>query len=329
MKNMKFNFKKQLVRLKSWCQMGGAVGLYVDAACPLTLAIPVKPSLQTNLGRPLTPSQWLPKPATSQFPQKSCALRATWSPDGGEGDTTSAFRQMAHSLWSVGLVMGLLALLAGPVGAQSSYLAKGRPDGIALLPPPPVLGSEEEAADLATVRAVFKARTPEETARAEKDATLSLFNFASVIGPEFQPGRFPKMEALFERVKTNITDSINAPKNCYKRLRPYQVDTNLTLGAPEPSPSYPSGHSSRGTVQALLLAELFPEKRAAILEFGREIGWDRVLIGKHFPTDVQAGRVMGRAIVRELMASPAFQRDLAEAKAEVQGRLEAENPVKK
>jgi hypothetical protein len=28
----------------------------------------------------LTPTQWLPKPATSWFPQKSCALRATWSP---------------------------------------------------------------------------------------------------------------------------------------------------------------------------------------------------------------------------------------------------------
>jgi hypothetical protein len=28
---------------------------------------------------PLTPAQGLPKPATRQFPQKSCALRATWS----------------------------------------------------------------------------------------------------------------------------------------------------------------------------------------------------------------------------------------------------------
>ena len=127
----------------------------------------------------------------------------------------------------------------------------------------------------------------------------------------------------------HITDSINYPKYFYKRLRPYQIDTNLSLGAPEVSPSYPSGHSSRGTVQSLILAELFPEKRAAILEFGREIGWDRVLIGKHFPTDVQAGRVLGRAIVRELMASPAFQHDLAEAKAEVRARQAVENPVNK
>jgi acid phosphatase (class A) len=179
------------------------------------------------------------------------------------------------------------------------------------------------------VRLVFKARTPEETARAKKDDSLSLFNFAEVIGPEFEPGRFPKMEALFEKVKTNITESINLPKNHWKRLRPYQIDADLSFGKPETSASYPSGHSSRGTVQALLLAEFFPEKREAILMYGREIGWDRVLVGKHFPTDVQAGRVLGQAIARELLASPAFQRDLAKAKAEVQERMAAATPLKK
>ena len=54
------------------------------------------------------------------------------------------------------------------------------------------------------------------------------------------------------------------------------------------------------------------------MAIGRNLGWDRVLIGKHFPTDVQAGRVLGQAIVREMLASPAFQHDLAAAKAEVQ-----------
>jgi hypothetical protein len=36
--------------------------------------------------RPLTPAQWLPKPATSQFPHTRRTLRVTWSPDGGEGE---------------------------------------------------------------------------------------------------------------------------------------------------------------------------------------------------------------------------------------------------
>ena len=218
----------------------------------------------------------------------------------------------------VALSLGLLLLGAAPLLAESYYLSPDRPDGIALLAPPPKAGSPEELADLASARATFKGRTPMEEARAAKDSSISIFLFAPAIGPFFQPGKLPKTEAFFKKVKNDIGVPIDIPKDHWKRLRPYQLDQDLSLGKPEPSYGYPSGHSTRGTVQALLLAELFPEQKAAILEIGRNIGWDRVLTGKHFPTDIYAGRVLGQAIVRELLASPAFQHDLAEAKAEVQ-----------
>ena len=208
-------------------------------------------------------------------------------------------------------------VFAGPLIAGENYLETNQPDGIALLTSPPAPGSAEHAADLASVRTVFKARTAEELAGAEKRASLSIYNFNPAIGEFFVAGKFPKVDELMERVKTNSTPAINAPKEHWNRLRPYQVDSALTVGKPERNASYPSGHATRGMEQALVLAELFPEKREAILEFGRKIGWDRVLIGKHFPTDVYAGRVLGQAIVREMMKSEAFQRDLAAAKAEV------------
>jgi len=70
-------------------------------------------------------------------------------------------------------------------------------------------------------------------------------------------------------------------------------------------------------VYSLVVAELYPEKKEAIFEIGRDIGWDRVLIGKHFPTDVYAGRVLGYAIVRELRSNTMFQHDLEQAMAEI------------
>jgi acid phosphatase (class A) len=216
------------------------------------------------------------------------------------------------------LALCLLLPAARPLFADTPYLAPGQPDGVALLAPPPAPGSAEETADLAAARATFEARTPAEQARAMKDSTLSFSLFAAVTGPIFQPGKLPKTEALLQKVKKEIGDAINIAKDHWKRLRPYQMDEKLSLGKPEPSFGYPSGHSTRGTVYAALVAELFPEKKEAILLIGREIGWDRVLIGKHFPTDIYAGRVLGKAIVRELMSSSAFQHDLAEAKAEVQ-----------
>lgn len=215
-----------------------------------------------------------------------------------------------------GMLVLWCLLLPLAVGAQN-YLRPNSPDGVALLPPPPAVGSAEHAADLASARAVFNGRTPAEEAHAIDGASLSIYNFASVIGPDFQAENLPKTDALFRVIRTNISSVINIAKDNWNRRRPYELDPELFLGKPERSTSYPSGHSTRGIVQSLLLAELFPEKREDILALGRQIGWDRVLIGKHFPTDVFAGRVLGQAIVRELLANPEFQRDLAAARAEV------------
>ena len=70
-------------------------------------------------------------------------------------------------------------------------------------------------------------------------------------------------------------------------------------------------------VLALVLADLFPDKHDAILAEARAIGWHRVEIARHYPTDIYAGRVLAQAIVRQMKKSDAFQKDFAEAKAEI------------
>ena len=219
----------------------------------------------------------------------------------------------------VTLTVWLWCAVAAPLFAQSNYFVPGHINGAALLAPPPEPGSVEAAADLATVRSVFGGRTPAEQARAIKDSGLSFSLFSQATGARLELKQQPKLQALLEEVKVEIGKTIDSSKDYWKRQRPYQVDEHLQIGEPEPSFSYPSGHSTRGTVYALVLSEVFPENREAILAFGRQIGWDRVVIGKHFPTDVYAGRVLGQAIFHELMGSPAFQKDLAAAKAEIQG----------
>jgi len=72
------------------------------------------------------------------------------------------------------------------------------------------------------------------------------------------------------------------------------------------------------TVVALVLADLLPDRREEILAVGRDLGWHRVWIARHYPTDIYAGRVLAQAIVRELKSSPAFQRDFAQLKSEIE-----------
>lgn len=81
--------------------------------------------------------------------------------------------------------------------------------------------------------------------------------------------------------------------------------------------SYPSGHSTRGMADALILAELVPDARQALLDRGRRIGFDRVIAGVHFPSDVVAGRVLGQAIARALLADPRFRTAVKAAQAEI------------
>ena len=73
----------------------------------------------------------------------------------------------------------------------------------------------------------------------------------------------------------------------------------------------------KGAMLALVLADLFPDKHDAIVAGARSIGWHRVQIARHYPTDIYAGRVLAQAIVKQMVKSDAFQKDFADAKAEI------------
>jgi acid phosphatase (class A) len=210
-----------------------------------------------------------------------------------------------------------LAVAPLPAHAADAYLSDGKPDAIALLAPPPLPGSPEQAADLAEVQSVYHSADSNEIAAAYSERKFSVFTFTPVIGEFFQPNNLPKTAAFFERVQKQAETVTDQAKDFYRRPRPYTIDTNLANGKLETSFSYPSGHSTESMVLALVLADLFPPQHDAILAKARSIGWHRVEIARHYMTDIYAGRVLAQAIVREMKASPDFQRDFAGAQAEI------------
>jgi acid phosphatase (class A) len=205
--------------------------------------------------------------------------------------------------------------------AELKYLPADRPDAVALLAPPPMAGSREAAADAEMAFRIYSARTPEERARGVDEVTLTIFHFAPAVGAWLVPGKFPKTEALFHEVEAEARAVTAVTKKHWERIRPYHAVPSLFTDPIEHEArtdySYPSGHSTRGTLYALLLAEIFPDKREALLTKGRDTGWLRIQGGVHYPTDVYAGRVLGQALAREFLASPTFQHDLAAVRAEL------------
>lgn len=204
------------------------------------------------------------------------------------------------------------------------FLSVGEVSAAIVLAPPPLPGSTEQTADMDEVHAVYHAATSNDIAVAYSQKKFNIFTFTPAIGDFFQPGKYPETEAFFHKVQEDAETVTDTGKNFFKRPRPYVTDPGLANGKLEHSFSYPSGHSTESMVLALVLADLFPDHQDAIIATARNIGWHRVEIARHYPTDIYAGRVLARAIVRTMKKSPEFQQEFAAAKTEIAA---AEQPV--
>ena len=205
------------------------------------------------------------------------------------------------------------------------YLQPGQPDIAAAVAPPPQLGSAEQKADLETVRVTYHAAEKAPIDKAE--SKIEVFHFIANAGLSLNETNLPKTAAFFHNVMDDAKTVVGAGKDFFKRPRPFVTDPSLGTGNSDDSFSYPSGHSTESMTLALVLADLLPKQRETILGHGRWIGWHRVELGRHYPTDIFAGRFLAQAIVEELKKNPAFQKDFAEVKQEIETSL-AQNPLK-
>ena len=73
------------------------------------------------------------------------------------------------------------------------------------------------------------------------------------------------------------------------------------------SPSFPSGHTTYGTMGSLLLAVLVPERYQEMVVRAAEYGNDRIILGAHYAMDVLAGRTLAAYDLAHLLANdPAY-----------------------
>jgi acid phosphatase (class A) len=252
------------------------------------------------------------------------------------------------------LLLPVLWLIAAtPALALSSdpYLTPGAFDVIGLLAPPPPDGSQAQERDVDAVLDLQRHRTEAQAERAIADATVSIYRFADVLGPAFNAGNVKDVDVFFAKVRRETSLQTNRLKDCWQRPRPFVVSKDVHppgrmasavamspgtvntaphgSGSPcapaEPLPaysySYPSGHSTFGVMTAILLAEMVPEKRAALFARGWEYGRNRVVGGVHFLSDVEGGRILATLLVARMMETPGFRADFEQAKTELRRAL--------
>ena len=142
----------------------------------------------------------------------------------------------------------------------------------------------------------------------------------------------------------------------YGDSRPFQTEPHLlTYGGPDffgvpsdnvawlrgpeqnlvDSPSYPSGHTTYGYTESLVLALLVPDRYPEMMVRAAEYGNDRVIIGAHYAMDVVGGRTLATYDLAHLLANTPdyvgvdrggvriydFRHALAEARSDLTGAL--------
>src|SRR5579859_305116 len=218
----------------------------------------------------------------------------------------------------------LLALLASQSawadGGDASHAAI---DLASLLPPPPAAGSPAAKQELKTVLGVQATRTHADEEAARADAEHSVFRFADVFGNDFNAGSLPKTAALFERVAKFDKAEVKVAKEYWHHPRPPFVSPKVKpLAQEKPDDwSYPSGHATLGYSEAVLLANMVPEKRAEIFARADLYAQHRVVMGVHFPSDVEAGRLAGTVIGAQLLQQADWQTDFQAARTELRAAL--------
>jgi acid phosphatase (class A) len=228
----------------------------------------------------------------------------------------------------------MIALLVVPMVAGADTPGAGEPapyfkstafDARALLPSPPPDTSMDTVKEVEIILQAQSTRTPGQVDRIKEEESYGVGLFGESLGPwfaQYRPETMPATAALLNRVAQTAMPVVEAATLYWKRPRPFLLNSRIFPAIPKPGNySYPSGQSIRATLDALVLAELQPDAAEALRARAQEIGDDQVIAGVHFPSDVLAGRILGRAIFARLADDPAFQEDLKQAKAEVAGEM--------
>ncbi|MGE0597375.1 MAG: phosphatase PAP2 family protein [Hyphomonadaceae bacterium] len=213
------------------------------------------------------------------------------------------------------LAAALVALPAAASAQQAPLI-----NGAALAGDAPAAGSARDAADRLSMRPnVTEARLTQ--ARADQEAS-PWRALAPVMGDQFTETRLPQTARMFASLRAALGPSVNTAKEAANRRRPFLSDPSVARCDPPTESvaqdsSYPSGHAAIGWAWGLVMAELLPARADALLQRGRDFGDSRVVCGYHFPSDIEASRLIAAAVVARLHGEANFRAELEAARREL------------
>lgn len=215
---------------------------------------------------------------------------------------------------------------AQPYKVEPYFTSKEMPDMLNWYKAPPKEDSEEFVRDVKRYYWGKEQRlNPERAAIAVRDAHYGLGTiireFSVPFGLQISKQNTPEIYKLLQNALATTDSICKLPKSKYMRPRPFVVFNEKTL-VPKDEPSlrmngsYPSGHTILGWSAALLLTEINPDAADTLLARGLMYGENRVIVGAHWQSDVDAGFQAASVAYMKLHTSERFLHEMAQARKE-------------
>lgn len=167
-----------------------------------------------------------------------------------------------------------------------------------------------------------------------------LYFLADALGPRlgqafvnaYNKGELGKAAALIKASEVSTGEA----KKHFDYKRPFLIPANTIHLVPDSAVvkdnqpytadggSFPSGHTNTGYTDALLMAQMVPERFVPLIDRGARYGYSRIVLGVHYPLDVMGSRMVAQRNVAHYLNDAAYRKLFDEAKQQLRGALEKE-----
>jgi membrane-associated phospholipid phosphatase len=214
--------------------------------------------------------------------------------------------------------------------------------GIALLSAFSSLPASTLAASLQTVTEINRdaPAATRQQALADAEGISYLYFLSDALGPRlgkaflmaYDKGELSKAAALIKASEV----STGAAKKHFNYARPFLVQGNTIHLVPDDTVvkdnksytadggSFPSGHTNTGVTDALLLAQMLPERYDALVTRGARYGYSRIVLGVHYPLDIMGSRMIAQSNVAHYLNDAKYRALFNEARDQLRAALAKE-----
>lgn len=190
-----------------------------------------------------------------------------------------------------------------------------------LITPPSKSDSKKLQDEIATIIKLQKNFDLEKLDEAAFEAKLKIETLLELAQINLNKDSNPHLFHLLERVRDTSIDVTDNIKGYWQQERPFAINPKVkTFIFVKKDFAYPSGHATGSYIYAHILSLLIPQKRDEFYFYANRIAQNRILIGAHYPQDIEGGKELSYLIVGALTQNEEFQEDLQKAKEEMESK---------